>query len=260
MRYVPFDRLPSDEWLEKSKDLLEELKKLSDYDSRIELINCNRDHWNDVKKILMEISHDKCWYTESKNDASYMEVEHFRPKGKSKDGDHDGYWWLAFEWENYRLAASMPNRKKGSYFPLRDGSSRVCHCDECIDSEENCLLDPIKPEDCNLITFNEIGEVIPSNDNAYDIHRVTLSKERYGLNDGVLSRNRRIYWENCKREIYRLQKYLSLNRTQETKNKISSILVEIKKMIHASSEYSSVSMACIKKYCGQEEEHLILYS
>ncbi len=47
-----------------------------------------------------------------------------------------GYWWGAFDWENYRLASQVCNVRvtdylngkkvgKGSYFPLKEGTIRA---------------------------------------------------------------------------------------------------------------------------------------
>lgn len=47
-------------------------------------------------------------------------VEHYRPKKRGKRSPRgqvsDGYWWLAFEWSNYRLCGKVGNAKKGDFF------------------------------------------------------------------------------------------------------------------------------------------------
>ena len=47
----------------------------------------------------------KMLVTEGRDICSHKDVEHFRPKkeAKNKDGTvRDGYWWLAFEYSNFR--------------------------------------------------------------------------------------------------------------------------------------------------------------
>ena len=54
------------------------------------------------------------------------DVEHFRPKGKVEDDqNHGGYWWLAYDLNNYLLSCSLCNRvRKKDRFPLRPGGRR----------------------------------------------------------------------------------------------------------------------------------------
>ena len=51
-----------------------------------------------------------------------MDVEHFRPKLEVKElykeQNREGYWWLAFDYHNFRVCGNVGNRKKGGWFPL----------------------------------------------------------------------------------------------------------------------------------------------
>src|SRR4051794_11529473 len=52
--------------------------------------------WRALKAALMDLSFDKCWYCEIRQDRSLGAVDHFRPKGKVLGvPTHPGYWWLA---------------------------------------------------------------------------------------------------------------------------------------------------------------------
>lgn len=81
---------------------------------------------DDVRIKLSAIYDDKCAYCESKN---HLEIEHYRPKGKvSKEKEHKGYYWLAYEWSNLLLACGDCNNgkdAKGTKFPLEIGGKRV---------------------------------------------------------------------------------------------------------------------------------------
>ncbi len=77
------------------------------------------------KNWLLALSGGKCWFSEVRELYSHYDVEHFRPKKEAKglDGaDRDGYWWLAFDYMNFRVCGYVGNRKKGGWFPLQQGS------------------------------------------------------------------------------------------------------------------------------------------
>ncbi len=87
--------------------------------------------------------------------------EHFRPKKEAKalDGTiRDGYWWLAFDYMNFRVCGNVGNRKKGGWFPLQDGSLRSSYEKRCEESETGYLLDPIDIDDVKLLAFDEEGK------------------------------------------------------------------------------------------------------
>jgi len=85
------------------------------------------DHWNqaDVRGFLYARHGRVCAYCGCdlpRNDRG--DVEHFRPKGKvDEDENHGGYWWLAYDLNNYLLSCSLCNRvRKRDRFPLRAGA------------------------------------------------------------------------------------------------------------------------------------------
>lgn len=92
------------------------------------------DEWNeaDVRGVLYAAQGRVCGFCGSYlpvNDRG--DVEHFRPKNATgKDArrtpPNGGYWWLAYELENYLLSCSRCNRTlKKTRFPLRDEARRV---------------------------------------------------------------------------------------------------------------------------------------
>ena len=120
-------------WRVKAEEITAEILAEDDLEKKHELIDRNNKHWRDESLIkwLSTLSHDKCWYTETKFGGDYQELEHFRPKKQTKNRDgkshetHPGYYWLAFDLDNYRLAKSRPNRKKSSLFPILDERNRA---------------------------------------------------------------------------------------------------------------------------------------
>lgn len=72
------------------------------------------------------------------------------------------YWWLAFDYMNFRACGNVGNRKKGGWFPLKDGSLCSTYSAPCEESETRYLLDPVDDDDVALIAFDEEGKVIPA--------------------------------------------------------------------------------------------------
>ncbi len=110
-------------------------------------------HWGkpDVKKALWKMHRGKCCYCERKRDMKReSDVEHFRPKaGVTGDDDHPGYWWLAYEWDNYFLSCKKCNQEhKKNHFPLMDDSPRA-YDEDGLQEEKPVLINPEKenPED-----------------------------------------------------------------------------------------------------------------
>jgi hypothetical protein len=144
---------------------------------RAEHIKKNSKIWRDFKNYLSQMSYGKCWYSESPEAQSHLDVDHFRPKLEARRDekvcDNPGYEWLAFSWDNFRLSAQLSNRPvrneetdetdgKGSWFPLVDGSPKACWENRCVNEERPMLLDPTKAVDVRLIEVQADGRMGPS--------------------------------------------------------------------------------------------------
>jgi len=212
MRYIPLktcSRDDIDEWVEKSNGIIDLLKAEPDSQKRKVIIKKNAKHWRNVGllRFLKDLSNKKCWYTEAKFAAEYPQVEHFRPKSCARDEDwnlcHDGYWWLAFDIDNYRLSKPMPNIVKGTYFPLRKRKFASEGPDESIENETALYIDPTIEEDVGLIGFNSLGQPEPIKEpavalNDWDFKRIEFSIKRYALDDDDLCELRRKLWISIK--------------------------------------------------------------
>jgi uncharacterized protein (TIGR02646 family) len=161
-------------WLAKVTALQEALDQLDTKAKRKAYIDSKGAIWGEVKDALLQMSHNKCWYSEAPDAVSDWHVDHFRPKLRALDEDrtaHDGYPWLAFDWKNYRIAGSYPNsphtdghgttRGKWDYFPLSAGSVRATWDQRSTANETVLLLDPASKTDPKLMTFDEEGVPIP---------------------------------------------------------------------------------------------------
>jgi len=205
IRLKESDFSPLDDWIKKSNEILDELKKETDTQKRRVLIKKNCKHWRNKELIsfLKDLSDGKCWYTEARFTAEYPQVEHFRPKSYARDENwdrvHEGYWWLAFDVDNYRLSKPMPNYRKGTYFPLKQRKRSVDEPGDALSVEKPFLIDPTEESDVDLIGYNSLGcpELVknPIIDlNEWDKMRVNFSIERYGLNEKDLCDLRKALW------------------------------------------------------------------
>ena len=157
---------------ERAQEKLEQLPQ----HERNDFIKKRSHVWRKLSKYLAQMSYGKCWYSEAKDAGANFDVDHFRPKAEAKRTeeivDAEGYAWLAFDWENYRLSAQNCNRLnkddddntqgKGSWFPLSDGSSKATWENRCIDEEDVLLLDPVVKDDLAFIDFDDVGRFVPS--------------------------------------------------------------------------------------------------
>jgi hypothetical protein len=156
----------------------------------------------EVIKALRAPAGNKCWYSEVQLDGQDPNVDHFRPKGRVREVDADfqntgnesgGYWWLAFEFSNYRLAAMHANQRrvdehtdggKWDYFPVRgDRSPESTPWGEII--EDALPLDPCSSTDVALLWFDPDGKPCVSSwkrkPNTADTERVKASIWLYHL-------------------------------------------------------------------------------
>lgn len=175
----------------------ETLEGLAEED-RIAFIKKKSHIWRGFAKYLSKMSYGKCWYSESKDAGANFDVDHFRPKAEAKRTeqivDEQGYSWLAFDWENFRLSAQNCNRLnkdenesitvgKGSWFPLLKDSPVATWDNRCIPDEKPLFLDPVVKNDLNYIDFDDAGRFISS---AFCVGeaalRVRQSAIFYGLN------------------------------------------------------------------------------
>lgn len=196
---------PSLEWREKAKTAAAAVstgkKKPGDF-SEI---------WTDLKEVLAKLSHQKCWYCESRQTRSDNAVDHFRPKSK--------YPWRAFSLENFRFSCTFCNSRrtnpetaevegKGDFFPLFDDSQRAMR-EADIASEQPVLLDPCIAADVGLLDFRADGTPCPVQPLQPIIRkRVSESIKLYHLDHPELNEQRRVLalaleqWINKAHRLY----------------------------------------------------------
>jgi hypothetical protein len=282
MRYVDIDELDfSPEWELRAQKALDELRKeienaelaaqLLGEDVALARKKAIQDGLNktsrqkiwkdkDLSDNLGKLTEYKCWYSESKNPGSDKDVDHFRPKGSvAEDPTHEGYWWLAFDWKNYRYSCQWCNQRrvdaihstdggKWDHFPLGLGSFRAKNENDDLDEENDFdLLDPTHPREWKLLTFRPDGHPIPAKpEGTREYDRAKASIFFYHLDRYEFVRDRK---ELVKR-IRRIVEYMEMLRLRFSDPKMRRLYIEQEKellrLINEKAEYSAAALAYVK--------------
>ena len=231
MIYVHRDwgRVPDD--VKKAlKIAVAELEDIVDIQERKAYIDANRDKWSAVRGLLSDMSHGKCWYSEAREAVSRYQVDHFRPHGRVKQAPKnfcEGYSWLAFDIENFRLAGMLCNTVnkeyseesvgKGDWFPLADPATRACLHNRDTGKETPILLDPADPDDPYKLWFNEDGNVTPDDELTADQKAVIEEAIGYlGLRQSRLSGKRKSILRRALRAINRYKEVDRVHKGKRT--------------------------------------------
>lgn len=254
--WKPWPQQRWDAWLAKSTQLVADLAELDaagKRDERNALIDANRDHWGALKEWLSALSGGKCWFSEVRDLYSHYDVEHFRPKKESKALDaqvRDGYWWLAFDYTNFRVCGNVGNRKKGGWFPLKDGSLSSTYASRCEESEARYLLDPVDNYDVTLIAFDEEGKAIPApGTSAWEQARVMQTVKRLKLNQHEpLAEERRKVWQkvnNLIRDFATAKEHCRAGNNPGAHAKLRDVGLRVREMADPKAELSAVARWCV---------------
>ena len=302
MRYIDTSKLsPDTVWLTLATIALEKLSNSQDQSKflndeipfRVKNPKTNREKdyyasevWGNLKDFLIRYADPdnegiKCWYSETIETVDIF-VDHFRPKGTiaeltDKNSDlekevkqqidllaRDGYWFLAFDYRNFRLASKSANqvlkpkptppngckaKGKSSFFPLKQNSLIASNKNE-IEQESLVLLDPCNENDPEYLRFNETGKALATHRKyTWQYCRSMVSIEVYALNHhNRLTKGRRDKWGNIANKIKELDElYKKLNGAtngDQFKNKQKNL----EKHIEKTSEFSAVAIDCIRYY------------
>lgn len=256
MRQVIIEGSPPQEWIDQAEEITRQLREAGSPEARRAILDENEGFWrNDIlRDWLLKQFHDKCWYTEANESVSPLHVDHFRPQKRVSDLDKnrsEGYWWLAFQWENYRISGHLINTKKGDCFPIIEGARANCDDPVSLTHEAGLLIDPIT-QDANLISYErDDGDCIavPSaGADEVDTHRAQKTIEIIGLNRiPRLNKKRRKFWDQCLSQIQNYQS-ASTAASQYTKRIYQELaLTSLKGMVTYDKEFSSIAKACIRK-------------
>lgn len=209
------------------------------------------DVWRDFYKLLPETLKEKCWYCEAADIRSDMPVDHFRPKNKVEDEKlHDGYWWLAFDWENYRCACTFCNSRrvfdethggKACRFPLENPDQRAFTPDDHdkLLKERPYFLDPFNPDDEKLLWFDNDGLPTPRPEATSEQKtKVENSVEIFHLHETRIARAR----NNLRLEVERQIKKIKNN------DDVLSAKLKLRRMVRHTEKLSRAAVVYLSAH------------
>jgi hypothetical protein len=284
MRFINRERVQAritEGWLEEAANALHAVESLP-IEERKKAIRARSQVWRNLAVILGDASHNKCWYCESREDRSHNPVDHFRPKSAVDEcKDHEGYWWLAFDWRNYRFCCTYCNSAltdtednsevhgKQDHFPLLDSATRAMTKTEDIDQESPMLLDPIRLSDTKLLTFNIWGKAVEKYLETEDQEkylRAHISIDIYHLNHPKIKTSRMVLYnrvkslvdESCrKRQILDENPGLPEITKKEFNKSIDEIEQSLAQLLCEDAEYSSAARCYAMSLRGLKTEWLV---
>jgi len=251
-------------WLAKVARLQAELEACADGAARKAFVRSARASiWGEIKEQLLALSHNKCWYSEASDAVSDWHVDHYRPKGRALDEDgteHEGYSWLALDWQNYRIAGSYPNsphldaqgvaRGKWDFFPLATFSERATWENRSTEREVCLILDPTKKSDPKLVTFDEQGLPQPADPNNVIVKKkVEVTVHYLFLDSPRLVAARKRKWRDTSDWIEEYQNVCPPDLgqcTQQDVYRFERHVARLSKLTGPDSPYASTARACLR--------------
>jgi hypothetical protein len=256
---IPHGAQPPQDWIDKANAVTSQLRSTTTSDERKTIIKENEGLWRDnrLRNWLLQLFNNKCWYTEAFESVSPIHVDHYRPKGKATELDGsetEAYWWLAFEWKNYRISGHLINSKKSDLFPIVEGSRANPDDLLSIKLEAPLLIDPLTDQ-AWLISYekDEDGCVaVPAAgiDEAEE-QRAVKTIVILGLNRiDKLNTKRAGVWDDC---MQVLADYKGASREPQVFKIIyqAKAITQLRKMVEYNEEFSSIAEACIRKMASE---------
>lgn len=248
---------PEQDWLDRADELTNQLLAAAHPDDKAAIVSGNESLWSELKQHFSEILRRKCWYSESINDFTHCHVDHFRPKSRAIDEsgiDQGGYWWLAFNWRNYRYSAPAGNVRKRDYFHVN--SNKANSPTDSLENEDIRFLDPTDPEDPQKLKFNNEGLINPTSTNvaSRDYIQAEYTIRRMNLNMIGLVEGRRDKYRKTARLIRQIEQLLVLQTANFDLARRQSIKAKQTELFELANRFSEYSAAV--KYCLYECGHV----
>ena len=238
---------------------------------RVAYIKRNDKMWSNIRPYLAAVTGEdhkqndfKCWYCEEKSARFTYHVDHYRPKGRVKDKNREpeaGYWWLAFDFRNYRLSCEYCNsphsddddaevRGKWDQFPLKEGSHRASSPEADLDEEIRLLIDPTMSSEVILLSFDDIGMIRPlAEEGNYVYELVSKTIEVLNLNQARIVEARKQKWLSCQKKVQDgNEEWVKYSKTGSpiARNVFERICVEIRELVQPYSEFSAMARSYFK--------------
>jgi uncharacterized protein (TIGR02646 family) len=239
----------SEAWRESARNARQELLDAPNSTERKRILKkvSSSGIWRTFYDHLPENLKKKCWYCEAEDIRSDTPVDHFRPKNKVEDeAEHEGYWWLAFEWDNYRCACTFCNSRlkfdeteggKACKFPLANPGGRAFTPADYIklNSEIPDFLDPFDPDDEKLLWFDNDGKPEPKPDATVDEERKVLNSiDIFHLHETRINRARNKVRIDIEKEVAKIRKG---HDVREAKSTLRRMVLDTEKLSRAAVVY-----------------------
>ncbi len=270
MRFIDKSKLvecKTDSWDEKAKQWSGRVEASADPSAEIKSIG---NPWSSLKLAFVKKFGEKCWYTESPQIGTDLDVDHYWPKGRVKNADgqivkhnkkpHPGYWWKAFDINNYRNSCIYANRGrdeggKVDYFPLLDESKRAWNKNSPCDYKYHQILDPCCLEDVRLLSFEiepgKTASITTEDINFNDYEKVRLSKTLLNLDHKTITPHRLRIIKETVRMINAL-KLFSRFKEEELDEEVRTGIVDakdrLKQLCNRKNEFSAAAVQHLLPY------------
>jgi uncharacterized protein (TIGR02646 family) len=236
-------------WRQRAAEALALISAATSQDKRKEILKktSSAKIWRDYYDLLPANLKKKCWYCEAEEIRSDVPVDHFRPKGEVEDDNtHEGYWWLAFDWENYRCACTFCNSRrnfeeteggKACKFPLVDPGARAYSPAEDLALEVPDFLDPFEPDDEKLLWFDDDGCPEPKPESTdCEARKVKNSIDIFHLNETKIVRKRNSIRIQVERYVETLRKG-NAGEVRTAKSKLKKMVRDTEMLSRAAIVY-----------------------
>lgn len=209
--------IPAD-WFAKAEQARKDIEARSDPTARSAAIDAHDAIWQSLQHSLSKLRNDKCWYCECSDARCDRPVDHFRPKSAVvEDERHEGYWWLAFAWENFRYCCQFCNERrvdkrhgtaggKSHHFPIWTDGVRASKDGDSLEDEKAMLLDPCCRTDPPFLWFDEHGQPAANPltcgpKDSFPSQRVDVSIHCYHLDHFKVVDRRQVLYQTIKRKV-----------------------------------------------------------
>lgn len=232
-----------------------EILAQADKAGRDKVLKLRDEIWQEVKPYLASVMEKKCWYCETRNVRADNAVDHFRPKSV--------YWWLAFNYDNYRFACTLCNSRrrdlefgtvggKRDDFPLSPSGISARTPGDDIDLEKPLLLDPCRFKDPPVLWFDESGmpRVNPQHGDGELVKAmVQHSTTSYHLDHSFLVTARRIKFLEIRqlcRDGDEDHMLFETNGDESALDRWSKLVVRVFRAIDRSAEHSAAALCAVR--------------
>jgi uncharacterized protein (TIGR02646 family) len=266
MRWISRDDVEdclTSKWRKAAASVLDEVLSARSARSRSAILRSVRSTkvWRDFYSLLPDALTKKCWYCEAEEVRSDMPVDHFRPKSAVEGVPaHNGYWWLAYDWRNYRCSCTFCNSRrvmntteggKQNSFPIFNEAARAMSSGDSVDRERPAILDPFDPTDEKALWFDDDGKPVPTP----QIPKQQVSKVKNSVRIFHLDETRLVR----KRNALRLEILRDLNVLRDAKQRRDqtarrTVEARLRRRVRDTTMLSRAAIVYLRPYRGEFEE------